>query len=238
MAALEAELKGAAIDVLIVDPFVSSHQVEENDNGAIDMVAKEWAALADRCNCAIELVHHTSKAYGTVLTTEMARGASALISAARSARVFNRMTDEERESAGIKDPAATYFNVTRDKANLAPPSGRVWRRMVSVDLGQGDHVGVAEQWDWPDDFDGLKPDTILQVQKAIDGRVLRYSDQSPDWVGLVIADVLHLHPKDDRRRIKRMIETWLGSGVLAKGEAMDSKRMKRPTVEVGEWMTE
>lgn len=38
--ALVAEIKARGIDVLIVDPFVSSHRVSENDNGAIDVVAK------------------------------------------------------------------------------------------------------------------------------------------------------------------------------------------------------
>ena len=40
-------MKERRIDVLIVDPFVSSHRVNENDNGAIDLIAKQfWAALA------------------------------------------------------------------------------------------------------------------------------------------------------------------------------------------------
>ena len=61
--------------MLVIDPFVSSHQASENDNGAIDLVAKEWARLADRCNCAIELVHHTRKTNGEDATTESGRAA-------------------------------------------------------------------------------------------------------------------------------------------------------------------
>jgi hypothetical protein len=33
---LARQIWGRKIDVLVVDPFVSSHQVSENDNGAID----------------------------------------------------------------------------------------------------------------------------------------------------------------------------------------------------------
>src|SRR3546814_14181904 len=40
--ALVDEMEDRGIDHLDVDPFVSSHSVEENDNGAIDAVAKEW----------------------------------------------------------------------------------------------------------------------------------------------------------------------------------------------------
>jgi RecA-family ATPase len=38
--ALTAELIAREIDVLIVDPFVSSHEVEENANSKIDKIAK------------------------------------------------------------------------------------------------------------------------------------------------------------------------------------------------------
>lgn len=82
--ALEAELKARQIDVLIVDPFVSSHQVSENDNGAIDAVAKRWGAIADRAGCAIEIVHHLRKLQGLEANAESARGAVSLVAAARS----------------------------------------------------------------------------------------------------------------------------------------------------------
>ena len=42
-----AQLKVRNIDVLIVDPFVSSHAVTENDNMAIDAVVKAWARVAE-----------------------------------------------------------------------------------------------------------------------------------------------------------------------------------------------
>ena len=73
---------------------------------------------------------------------------------------------------------ATYFSITRDKANLAPVGERVWRRMASVQLANGDSVGVAEVWEWPDTFDGVTVDDLLSVQRALDGKQLRYSDQA------------------------------------------------------------
>ena len=70
-----AQLKVRNIDVLIVDPFVSSHAVTENDNMAIDAVVKAWARVADAANCAILLVHHTRKENGAKITADSARGA-------------------------------------------------------------------------------------------------------------------------------------------------------------------
>ncbi|WP_386684161.1 AAA family ATPase [Loktanella sp. R86503] len=237
---LARQIRGRKIDVLVVDPFVSSHQVGENDNGAIDLVAKKWAKLADECNCAIELVHHTRKTNGDEATTEAARGASALLSAARSGRVLNRMTKDERESAGIPaDDLSTYFAVTRDKANLAPAGARQWRHMASVQLANGDDVGVAEPWTWPDTFDGMTVKDLLAVQNAIEGKYPRYSDQAgDDWAGVIVADVLGMDTTTDRKRIKKIIETWIKAGALVKVMHEDKKRMKRPCLEVGEWATE
>lgn len=237
---LARQIRARNIDVLVVDPFVSSHQVSENDNGAIDLVAKKWAQLADECECSIELIHHTRKTNGEDATTEAARGASALLAAARSGRVLNRMTSHDRESAGI--PATdktTYFAVTRDKANLSPAGDRQWRHIVPVQLANGDSVGVAEAWTWPDTFDGMTVKDLLAVQNAIKGKYPRFSDQAGgDWVGVVVADVLGMNTTTDRKRIKRMIADWLKSGALVKGTRQTENRKSVPTVEVGEWATE
>ena len=239
MDALEQEIEARAIDVLVIDPFVSSHRVDENNNGAFDLVAKEWARLADRCDCAIELVHHTRKTNGTEATTEDGRGAVSLLAAARSGRVLNKMTDDLKTEAGVQDDPATYFAITRDKANLAPVGKREWRRMASVHLANGDSVGVAEVWQWPDTFDGVAVEDLLKVQHALNGKERRYSDQAgDDWAGVTVAEVLGLNAMADRKRIKKMIEAWLKSGALVKGEKIGPIRKPVPTVEVGEWATQ
>ncbi|MHA3915695.1 AAA family ATPase [Halovulum sp. GXIMD14793] len=239
MEALAQEIAAREIDVLVIDPFVSSHQVSENDNGAIDLVAKEWARLADHCNCAIELVHHTRKTNGEEATTESARGATALLGAARSGRVLNKMGDDLKADAGVQDDPATYFAITRDKANLAPVGKREWRRMASVHLSNGDSVGVAEVWEWPDTFDGVTVKDLLAVQHAIDGKHPRYSEQAgDDWAGCIVADVLGMDVAADRKRIKKIIETWLKFGALVKVKVKDATRQERPCLEVGEWATE
>lgn len=214
-------------DVVVIDPFVSSHRVQENDNGAIDMVAKEWARVAERCNCAIELVHHTRKLNGENATSEASRGAVALLGAARSARVLNRMTDDERVKAGVTGED-TYFSVTRDKANLAPAGKRAWRRIVSVDLGQGDHVGVVEPWEWPDAFDGITPQDAANVRQAVAEREIeppREDPRSKDWVGHIVARILGLDmgEKSTRTRIIALIRTWVATEVLEIAEARSSR---------------
>jgi RecA-family ATPase len=96
---IKAQIIERKIDVLIIDPFVSSHEVSENDNRAIDAVVKAWGRLADECNCSINLVHHVRKGNGTETNADSARGAKSLVDAARSVVVFNRMSPDEA-SAG------------------------------------------------------------------------------------------------------------------------------------------
>ena len=59
--AVIATIHDNEIGLMIVDPFVASHRVVENDNPAIELVAASWAEIADVTGCAIELVHHARK---------------------------------------------------------------------------------------------------------------------------------------------------------------------------------
>lgn len=240
---LVGELVERKIDVLIVDPFVSSHRVPENDNGAIDAVAKAWARVADRADCAVELVHHSRKMNGEgVDAAESSRGAVALVGAVRDARSLNRMTADEASRAGIADDLrSTIFRVKADKANLAPVTAARWLRTIGVTLGNGsgfedgDTVGVVVEWTWPEARDGLTDEDVAKVCAAISDGEWRKSDQSPAWAGHAVAAALEWDLSDPhtKRRIKRLIEEWIGSGVLLVETRLDAKRMQRDFIVVG-----
>jgi hypothetical protein len=76
VAEMVAEIKRLAIDVIIVDPFVSTHEAQENDNSAMQRVTAAWVRVADEANCGVELVHHVAKNQGEV-TADSARGGGA-----------------------------------------------------------------------------------------------------------------------------------------------------------------
>ena len=135
--ALVAEIVARGIDVLYVDPFVSSHEAPENDNGAMDRIVKAWGRVAQQANCAVELIHHSRKSAAgeTETTVESSRGGKALTDGCRSVRVLNRMSKQEAENAGVENPRS-YFRTFVDKANLAPPAETSeWFHLKSVDLG-------------------------------------------------------------------------------------------------------
>jgi RecA-family ATPase len=81
---IKAQILEREIDASSSTRSSASHEVSENDNRAIDAVVKAWGRLADECNCSINLVHHVRKGNGTEANADSARGAKALVDAARS----------------------------------------------------------------------------------------------------------------------------------------------------------
>lgn len=239
---ITSELKTRNIDVLIIDPFVSSHMVSENDNGAMDLVVKQWGKIADAANCSIHLIHHTRKSMGGEITAESSRGAKALTDGCRSVRAINRMSEEEATKAGV-DNHRLYFRTYNDKANLAPPSEKAdWFKLESVDLGNGgsglsDTMGVVTAWEWPNPFDGMTVADLRKVQEVIHTGDWRESAQSDDWAGKAVAQALSLDLVDahNKAKVKTFLRTWIKSGALVVVKKTDENRKGRPFVEVGEW---
>jgi len=233
-----------SIDVIIVDPFVSSHRLNENDNGQMDLVVKAWGQIADRGNCAVELVHHVRKAQpGQSASYGDARGASALTDAARHVRRLQRMTAEEARLAGIDEREFWQYSREADsKDNLAPPSrDSSWRKMVSVEIANGDSIGVMEPWQWPDAFEDVTAADLAHVQGLIRDGEWREDVRSKQWVGLAVAQVLGLDERDEavKSKIKTMLQTWIDNRELKVVERPDAQRRPRKYIEVGDapsWM--
>lgn len=238
---LVATITGNRIDVAMVDPFVSSHRVTENDNAAVDLVAKAWNRVAERGGCAIDLVHHVRKGQGGngEFTVEDGRGAGALLAAARSARVLNPMTKEQAEKAGLPSHRG-FFRADNGKANLAPPPDRSeWFRLASRPLGNGpdggDHVAVVETWQWPDLLAGVTVEDLQKAQRALGEGRWRENAQAKDWAGIPIAAALGIDlDQAGKTRIKNMLRSWLSSGMMVVVSGKDAKGNVRPFVEVGE----
>ncbi|SDG35386.1 plasmid and phage replicative helicase [Bradyrhizobium sp. Rc2d] len=235
-----ATIKQNRIDVLVVDPFIRSHRVGESDNSAIDSVVSLWATIADKTNCSIELLHHSRKTGNAEATIEDARGASALISASRSARVLNRMTENEAKRAGISPSEAwRYFRVENGKASMATrPEKADWYRLASNILANGDHVGSVVAWSWPDPFDGVSVHDLRAAQQAVSqGGPWRADIRADMWVGKPIAKALGLNVRKgaDREKVKRLLKTWTENGMFEHVERKDTDRHSYVFVEVGQW---
>jgi AAA domain len=229
VAGIIQQMKERDIDVLIVDPFVSTHEVEENDNSKIQQVAAIFVRIANETNAAVEIVHHVRKGAGEgkmEVTADSGRGAGALKDKARSVRVINNMTAKEAPKAGVdKEDRFDYIRVGNGKSNLTKRSGRSeWRRMVSVRLNNGlhfwepgDSVGVVTEWKWPSPeaaIEDVESGDFDKIKAVIAEGNCKANIQAKDWVGKFVADTLGLDltVRDDKASVKLMIEGWIKAG--------------------------
>ncbi len=223
------------IDVVIVDPFVSSHRLNENDNTGMDLVVKAWGRIAEQGQCAVELVHHVRKAQaGQAAAYGDARGASALTDAARHVRRLVKMTPDEARLAEIEENQAWRYTREADsKDNLAPPtSDSSWREMRSVDLPNGDNVGVVEPWEWPDPFSDVTVEDLEAVKAKLKGGECRLDMRAKNWFGHVVADVLELDTSEPavKSKIKQLMAVWISNNEFEIYEMADKSRRKKSFV--------
>jgi hypothetical protein len=223
-----------AIDVLIVDPFVSSHDAPENDNGAMDKIMKQgWIPIARDGKCAVNLCHHTTKVDAGTATAMSGRGGGAVVAAGRSAQVLNPMTADQAKAAGLESPAG-YFSAINDKENLTPQTGlRDWYKMESVSLGNGgtgnlaalrsDNIGVVTRWNFPSNAsftEDVTADQLQAIKNLLKIGEHRKDNQAADWAGYAVGKVLGLGASKaamkphDRKRITLMLNTWVTEGHL------------------------
>ena len=243
--ALINALRAGRFDVLILDPAVSTHRVSENDNGAIDAVAKTFGRIAEETDVAVEMASHTRKLGGAAATIDDTRGASSLISAARDVRVLNRMSKEEAANAGIEEDKARRYFRSDAEGNLQPAAKAVWFAFASVGLGNGsggpaddqDYIGVPTAWKLPSAFEGVTVSDLRKVQAHVaeSGKKWRQNSQAKDWIGIAVAHVLKLDAtnKAHRSKINALLKAWIKNGMFVEVEGEDDNRIKRAFVEVG-----
>ena len=210
------------IGLLQVDPLVKAHYAEENDNKQIDAVLDVFADVAKRCDAAIDLVHHTRKPPSGFVAVagdiNTARGAGALAGAVRSARTITPMSDKEAEGFGI--PAARrswYVRVDDAKGNMsAPSSDATWFERHSVELAQGDWVGVLAPWSPPDPFDELGAvsgrKVLTDIERGMDDGqryILQNKRGTARWAGDLLID-----QGVSEASAKSILRTWISSGLL------------------------
>jgi hypothetical protein len=164
------QIEANAIDVAILDPLVKLHSVREADVG-MDRVIGVFQAVADEHGCSVEIVHHTRKGAAgqgdAMQGGDDMRGSSSIQGAVRSQRMVNVMPTAE--AARLQIPEANrrrYIRITNEKTNYAPPGHGGWFRLASVELANGDCVGVVEPWRHPDEGGEITPEMAAAQAKA------------------------------------------------------------------------
>lgn len=238
---LVAEIKRRNIVLLVVDPFVQSHDAEENRNDEMNIVMALWGLVAHRGRCAVWLVHHFRKG-GAAGDGEAFRGAGAIQGAARIMSTLAAMSPEEAEKLGIDDEKRkSYVRLDSAKANMAPSAEHAsWFNIVGVNIGNasttyplGDSVQVTIPWSPPTAWEGIPMSAIVDILNKIDagmpdGEFYAISKQSKSrWI---IPLVMEGTGKTDGQA-RTIVSKWFAEGVLIESEYV-SKSQKRVTSRV------
>lgn len=221
---LIAAIRERRIDVLIVDPFVSVHSLPENGNNEMDAAVKAFAFVADKSNCAIELVHHVRKLNGADAGIDDARGAGAIAAAVRAAQVLNVMSSDIARTFDIADSDRRQFvRIDDAKANLAPPAAARWLRLISQPLGNAtdgrpeDFVAVPVEWRPPDTWADA---TVPALNAALDdidaglpdGRRYSHAPNATDRAAWAVVQ-RHCQGKPEAQ-CRNIVNTWVRTGLL------------------------
>ncbi len=216
-AAMTEFLMQHSIGLAVVDPFVNSHELDENSNPHVNAAARSWARAAEAAGCAVLLVHHTRKG-AAAGDMEASRGATALVFASRIGLVLSAMQPEDAARFGIEvTERARHLRLDDGKRNLAPASEASWVRLESIALGNGteeypngDNVQACVPWRPPAAAGNATMPEVVAVLELIaegpgDGELyapfLRSSDASR-WVGTVVMERLRF----DKPRATRLVK--------------------------------
>jgi len=145
-------IKRCGIKLFIVDPFAETHGVEENDNGAIKQVVAMYRRIAQLADCAVLLIHHTSKppsgaADSFIGNMYAGRGASSFVGIVRVAMTLFGMTEADAVALGLNDikDRINFVRLDRAKANLSKATAETtWFEWQSVDLENGNGLDASD----------------------------------------------------------------------------------------------
>lgn len=227
MERLVYSLTESRCDVLAADPLALAHSAPENDNVAMAAVIGYFTTLAQVCDCAVMLIHHTKKG-AQAGDPDSIRGAGALINHARiaiglspmgddDAKIFNVPRDEQRRLVRVDDLKLNYSLRAADAT---------WLRLESINLPNkteeypyGDSVQVSTAWTPPQAEDAFTPAIANECLDAIDRGISgpkgidRYS-AGPNAGGKAAHKVLvfvmreHGHEISDNAA-RQIIKNWL-----------------------------
>lgn len=129
------DIQRGNIGVVLIDPLINAHRLPENENNAIHELMEIFNKIADSCNCAIGICHHTRKD-GT-----MARGASSFLDALMLCHDLRVPNAEEIKANTIDGEEVDRFMCLETrKTNLGfkLPRSTYWVYKERVELTNGD----------------------------------------------------------------------------------------------------
>lgn len=129
-------------DTVILDPLVSLHHEEENDNTAMGEVMDAVNGLARMAGVAVLALHHTPKAVRQAGSSDAVRGAGNIVNAVRIASTIYAADEADALVYGFGEGyRGRYVRIDDAKQNAAPMTTKpAWLEKWSYPLPNGDTV--------------------------------------------------------------------------------------------------
>jgi hypothetical protein len=223
---LRGKIERLGIDLVMIDPLIKAHGLEENDNNAMDFVCELLTKLAIEYNIAVDASQHTKKGTLVAGDPDNARGASATRDAGRLGYTLITMTEEEAAAFAIEPKQRKlYVRLDKAKVNIEPPAEKAtWFKFIGVNLGNatemypaGDNVQTVEPWTPPETWAGLSTVVLNAALTEIDAGTpngQRYSN-APNAKERAAWCVVQKHcPTKAEPQCREIIKTWVKNGVL------------------------
>lgn len=140
------------VGLLVIDPLVKVHSIDEGDNSKMDFVMETLQYIAREADVAVMALHHVNKGgdrSGRTGDADISRGASAITNAARVAFTLLTPTDDDAEQYGFKDDQRnSWVRMDDAKMNLTLSRSKPnWFKKEGVGIASGDVVGVLKHED-------------------------------------------------------------------------------------------
>jgi len=215
------------IKLWIVDPLISTHPANENDNNEIEMIGDMYRHIAQATDCAIVLVHHSKKlqeadSTGHEGNMDTLRGASALSGVARIIATLFGMSERRAKEFGVQDDQRwRYVGLMMAKANMGVVTGEIrWFEKLGEKIGQsgdnpdGEEVGVLRparlKKTSNDEVSEAARAMLLDIEAECEGGTKTVREIAE---GLSASYAMHLgkNVKTLERAIRRMFEEGIKS---------------------------
>jgi hypothetical protein len=246
IAKISGRVQDLAIDVVIFDPLVATHGLQENDNVNLAKLVRALDhKIAKPCNCAIEIIHHTRKpgVAQDSLTADDIRGAGGIVYSTRSGRLLIPMSAQEAGKHGIPgDERYSYFRLERAKANMARRGTICWLHLIERPVqngpngSYGDVVTIPTMWT-PTDLGNAVTDTVAAAIREEIGRgEWRRDQRAANWAGKLIGRRLNLdmETNEGKNQAKQVLSALTKKGVLKVVDRTDDQRKFREFVVPGD----
>lgn len=217
------------VGVVVYDPLVDIHDVDEGDNPHMNFVMRTLQHIARAANVCSLVLHHTTKAGSSrqedrVGNMDISRGASGIVYKSRISFTLMNASQQDCEEYGLQDAERnTWVRLDDAKMNLALASDEAtWFRKEGCRIPSGDIVGVLKMTE-------LKRNTMnLRVRIAeIIINTLMTNGQASMLISQAVAVVKAEEPlyanKSDTE-IKKRIEGLFATPVEIKGQTLHAKR--------------